>query len=154
MTIEMSTNDHIPDFKIMHDGTWIHDGAPIKREALAKLFGRRALKIDEDGYYWLQTPYEKYPIIVEDVPFVIVEYVLENGVINLRTNMDEHVAMTAAHPLELRKNKVTGDILPYVHLRDGLYARLGRSVYYALVQEFGESVTSDGVTYPLGIMSE
>ena len=50
------------DFKITRDGTWYHDGAPIKREALAKLFAGRALKVDGDGNYWLQTPFEKYPV--------------------------------------------------------------------------------------------
>ena len=150
----MSENLPTADFKIMHDGTWYHDGAPIARAALAKLFGQRALKIDEEGRYWLQTPYEKYPIIVEDVPFVVIDYSDDNGVIALQTNMEERVDITVAHPLELRKNKVSGGMLPYIHVRDGLYARLGRSVYYAMVEEFGESLVSDGASYPLGIMGE
>lgn len=146
----MIENINDADFKICHDGTWIHDGSPIQRDALAKLFGLRALKIDENGHYWLQTPYEKYPIIVEDVPFVIVGYIVENDVVTMQTNMDEIVEINHDHPLELRKNKVSGDVLPYIHVRDGLYARLGRAVYYALINEFGECVNSNGQSYPLG----
>ena len=71
---ETMSENQTADFKIAYDGTWYHDGAPIKREALAKLFSDRALKIDKDGKYWLQTPYEKYPVEVEDVPYVIVDY--------------------------------------------------------------------------------
>ena len=66
-----------PDFKIARDGTWFHNNAPIQREALARLFSDRALKIDEHGQYWLATPFEQYPVEVEDVPYVIVDYELQ-----------------------------------------------------------------------------
>jgi uncharacterized protein len=62
------------DFKIAYDGTWFHEGVRIQRDALAKLFSDRALKIDAEGNYWLQTPFEKYPVEVQDVPYVIVDF--------------------------------------------------------------------------------
>lgn len=142
------------DFRIRHDGVWEHNGAEIKREALAKLFGMRALKIDEQGAYWLQTPFEKYPIIVEDVPFIIVDYTVDNAVITLRTNLDETVNICEDHPLELRADKTSGDVLPYIHVRGGLYARLGRNVYYALIEQYGAEVMSSGKAYPLGVIEE
>lgn len=116
-----------PDFKIDRDGTWHHEGAPIKREALAKLFSDRALKIDDGGNYWLQTPFEKYAVEVEDVPFVVVDYEEENGKLTFRTNMNE----TTDKPLEMR------DEIPYVEVRGGLYARINRAVYYNLIEAFG-----------------
>jgi len=119
-----------PDFRIARDGTWFHDGAPIKREALAKLFSDRALKMDEDGNYWLQTPFEKYPVEVEDVPFVIVDYKEEDSVLKFRTNMQEKTNK----PIEMR------DEVPYVEVREGLYARISRSVYYNLIEEFGAKI--------------
>lgn len=119
-----------PDFRIDRNGQWYHEGAPIKREALAKLFSDRALKIDEDGNCWLSTPFEKYPVEVEDVPYVAVDYEEESGKITFRTNMDE----TTDKPIEMR-----GEI-PYVEVRDGLYARISRSVYYNLIDEFGPEV--------------
>jgi uncharacterized protein len=142
------------DFKIDKDGQWYHDGAPIKREALARLFSDRALKIDEEGRYWLQTPFEKYPVIVEDSPYVIVDFKVRDGVVALKSNMDEVVEVGANHPLELRYSKAYEMELPYIEIRNGLHARLGRNVYYALVEQFGTHIESKGVRFALGHVRE
>ncbi|MBL4803421.1 MAG: DUF1285 domain-containing protein [Alphaproteobacteria bacterium] len=140
----MQEEENTGDFRIAQDGTWFHDGDEIKREALARLFATRALKVDENGDYWLATPYEKYPVEVEDVPFVIVNYEQEGDDVVLKTNMDEQVKVSPSHPLELRNN------IPYIDVRDGLYARLGRSVLYNLIEEYGAELKSGGKTYKLG----
>jgi len=132
------------DFKIDANGQWFHDGAPIKRDALAKLFSDRALKIDGGGNYWLQTPYEKYPVIVEDVPYIAVDYELRDSVITFRTNMDEEIELRRDAAWEIRGG------VPYFEVRDGLFAKLGRSVYYNLIEEFGESFESDGRVFNNG----
>ena len=132
------------DFRIDAQGNWYHDGAPIKRDALAKLFSDRALKIDEDGNYWLQTPFEKYPVIVEDVPYIAVDYELRDGVVAFRTNMDEEIQLLKDTQWEIR------DEIPYFEVRDGLFAKLGRSVYYNLIEEFGESFESNGRVFNNG----
>ena len=123
------------DFRIDRNGAWYHEGAPIQRAALAKLFADRALKIDEDGRYWLQTPYEKYPVEVEDVPFVIIDYQGEAGALKFRTNMEEKTDK----PIEMR------DEIPYVEVRAGLYARINRAVYYNLIEQFGPEIFEKGV---------
>ncbi len=132
------------DFKILRNGTWLHNGAPINRKRLAKLFADRALKIDEQGKYWLQTPFEKYPVEVEDVPFVVVDYDESGGDIDLRTNMDEIIALGPEHPLELRGG------VPYIDVRGGLYARVSRAVYYNMIEAYGAKIQSRGQVYPLG----
>lgn len=129
-----------PDFRIARDGVWYHENAPIKREALAKLFSDRALKCDEGGSYWLQTPYEKYAVEVEDVPYIIVDY---DGM-TFRTNMDEPVTLNSSSVWEIR------DGIPYIEIRDRLFARISRAVLYNLIEEFGESIESDGKIFPLG----
>ncbi len=128
------------DFRIDRDGTWFHDGAPIKREALTKLFADRALKIDEEGNYWLQTPFEKYPVEVEDVPFVVVDY---EG-FDFRTNLAEVISLNDKTNWELR------DGIPYVEIRNGLFARIGRAVLYNLIREHGESIKVENKTFKLG----
>ncbi len=133
------------DFYIAKDGTWYHEGVEIKRAALAKLFSDRALKIDEDGRYWLQTPFEKYPVEVEDVPYVIVDYTQTQEGIDLKTNMDQCIQLDSDHILELRDN------IPYVEIRGGLYARMGRNVYYNLIEEYGSSLSSYGQNFVLGV---
>ncbi len=136
------------DFKIAYDGTWFHEGGAIKREALAKLFSDRALKIDEQGQYWLSTPFEKYPVEVEDVPYVIVDFEEEDGALTLRTNMNESFSLNANSAWELREG------IPYVEVRNGLYARLGRSVYYNLVERFGPEIEIAGTRFSLGSLND
>src|SRR5262245_24999405 len=58
------------DIVIARDGSWSHEGAPIAREALVRLFST-ILRKDPDGVY-LVTPVEKMKITVEDAPFVAV----------------------------------------------------------------------------------
>ena len=128
------------DFRIDTNGNWFHEGAPIKRAALAKLFSDRALKVDEDGNYWLQTPYEKYPVDVEDVPYVIVNY---EG-LTLITNMDERIELNENTNWELRSG------IPYVEIRKGLFAKISRSVLYNLIEEFGECIKIKDRSFPLG----
>ena len=50
--------------RIARDGTWYHQGSPIRRKPLVKLFSS-VLWRDSDGVYWLQTPVEKGRILVE-----------------------------------------------------------------------------------------
>ena len=135
--------EHPVDFRIARNGTWFHDGEEIKRAALAKLFSDRALIIDDDGHYWLKTPYEQYPVEVEDVPFVIVDYE-EGKTLTLITNMDETLELKKDTAWELR------DGIPYVEVRSNLFARLGRAVLYNLIEQYGEVVVSDGQEFPLG----
>lgn len=139
-----------PDFRIARDGTWYHDGAPIRRIALAKLFSDRALKMDAQGNYWLQTPFEKYSVEVEDVPYVIndYEYCPESGVLTLTSNMGEQVEVSENNPLELRDN------VPYINLRDGLFARIARAPYYNLIEQFGDKIKSHGQNFLLGEWNE
>jgi len=128
--------------EIRKNGTWLHQGRPIRRSSLVKLFAA-VLKIDENGDYWLQTPVERGRITVEDKPFIAVEMQVktsENGQnLLFRTNLDDWVTVDAAHPLLF-------DDTPYVMVRDGLAARLNRAVYYALMER-AEPAADDPTIY-------
>jgi hypothetical protein len=58
------------DMRIGRDGTWFHQGTPIGRMELVRLFAS-LLRKDDDGFV-LVTPAEKLSILVEDVPFIAV----------------------------------------------------------------------------------
>ena len=58
------------DMRICRDGTWVHEGRPIRRMAMVKLFAS-ILKREGDEYF-LVTPVEKVRIQVEDTPFLAV----------------------------------------------------------------------------------
>jgi uncharacterized protein len=135
--------------KIARDGSWWHEGRPIGRPALVKLFAS-VLRRAADGSYWLVTPVERGRIEVEDVPFVAVELAADGrGAgqrLSLRSNLDQWVTVGPDHPLRLRRSVAAAGeaaLVPYVELRDGLEARLVRSVYYQLV-ELGEEQRLDG----------
>jgi hypothetical protein len=58
--------------RIARDGTWFHEGSPIGRQAMVRLFST-ILRREGDGSFVLVTPVEKLSIEVEDAPFVAVE---------------------------------------------------------------------------------
>jgi hypothetical protein len=92
------------------------------------------LRCDSDGSHWLVTPQEKLSIEVEDAPFLAVEITSEGSnmerVMAFRLNSDDLVLAGPEHPIELR-----GDAsLPYLLVRDALWARIARNPYYELAE--------------------
>lgn len=127
--------------RIDRDGRWYYENSPIGRLPLVKLFST-VLSRDADGTYWLTTPAERGTIEVEDVPFVAVEMEVSGAgpdqKLRLRTNIDQWVVVDGEHPVWLGEGNgvghdAAGGPTPYVHVRDGLNARIARSVYYDLV---------------------
>lgn len=154
------------DMRIARDGTWFYHGSPIGRKPMVKLFAG-VLGRDEAGDYWLETPYEKCRIQVEDAPFAAVEMTVdglaEGQILTFRTNVDEMVTAGADHPLRFHMDPETGEPSPYILVRDGLDALMVRAVYYDLVelgveetvggeQTFG--VWSKGVFFPMAKIEE
>jgi hypothetical protein len=125
------------DMRIARDGTWFHQGGPIKRMALVKLFST-VLRRDESGDFWLVTPVERGRIEVEDAPFVAVELHAEGAgkaqMLRLRTNLDHWVTVGASHPIRVTENPDTREPAPYVLVRDNLEARISRAVFYELAE--------------------
>src|SRR5574343_2065421 len=107
------------DMRIARDGTWFHEGTPIGRAPLVKLFAS-ILKLEE-GRYYLVTPVEKLGIQVEDAPFIAVDFQIENQGpdqrITFTTNVGDEVTAGADNPL--RMNPDPGGA-PYVMVRRGL----------------------------------
>jgi|SRR5579884_412142 len=134
------------DMRIAADGTWFYLNTPIGRPALVKLFAS-VLKREGDGYF-LVTPVEKCGIQVDDVPFLAVEFDIEQGaggrVLHFRTNVDDWVACGPEHPLRFEPESGTGGLKPYVHVRRGLWARVTRALFFDLV-ELGEEREVDGI---------
>lgn len=120
-------------FRILADGSWLHDGRPVVRPALVRLFAS-VLRREPDGSYWLVTPTERAAVAVDDAPFLAVDVTAEgsgrDAEIRFRTNIDSWVRLDADHPLRI----AGGDKgpRPYVGLGGGLEALIARSVYYDL----------------------
>jgi len=121
--------------RIARDGTWYHQGSPIGRAAMVRLFST-ILRREPDGGHVLVTPVEKLDIEVEDAPFVAVELKREGDgesmQLALRLNTDEIVAVDADHGLRFEQRE--DGPRPYLHVRGGLEALIARSVYNELAQ--------------------
>lgn len=143
------------DIRIAADGTWYHEGDPIRRDALVRLFAT-VLRKDPDGYC-LVTPAEKLLIEVEDAPFVAVGLEVKgqgrDAELLFSTNVGDHVVADAEHPL--RVDEPAGEPRPYVTVRDRLEALINRPVFYRLVDQALEEgdelvVYSRGTRFVLG----
>jgi hypothetical protein len=137
--------------QILPDGTWLHEGDPIRREAMVRAFAGLMTR-DEAGQHWLVTPFEKLTIAVDDAPFVAVDCAVKDGDIAFRLNTDELVLAGPEHPIHAAGDADTPAI--YVHVRRGCDARLNRSTWAQLVdialdQSDGTSVTSGTENYSL-----
>jgi hypothetical protein len=87
------------------------------------------------------------PIEVEDAPFLAVAMSIEGGKeqrLSFRTSLDDMVTADPSHPLSFRGEK-DGSLTPFVLIRDGLNARIARSVYYELVAVADEAGGASGI---------
>jgi len=145
------------DIRIARDGTWFHEGAPIGRKALVRLFAS-VLWRDEGGGYWLRTPAERGRIEVEDAPFVAVELSVKgegrHQVLAFRTKLDDWVEAGPEHPLRVVEGPAKSDLSPYILVRDRLEALVLRPVYYELAELAVPAPASAGATAAgLGVWS-
>src|SRR6185437_14036425 len=149
------------DIRIARDGTWFHQGAPIWRPELVRLFST-ILRKEADAYY-LVTPMEKMLIVVEDVPFLAVlldvRGLKEEQRLLFSTNVGDRVVAGTDHRIRMEITPAGKAPSPYIRVRSGLDARISRSVFYQLaemtvagVREFeGQlGVWSSDLFFPLG----
>jgi uncharacterized protein len=120
--------------RIARDGTWFHEGSPIARAAMVRLFST-ILRREPDGSYVLVTPVEKLGIDVEDAPFVAVEVRSEGEgrtrTLAFRLNTGDVIIAGPDHPIRFA---ATDEAHPYLEVRPGLEALVGRPVYYELAE--------------------
>jgi uncharacterized protein len=130
------------EMRIARDGTWFHQGSPIGRPAMVRLFST-ILRREPDGGFVLVTPAEKLDILVEDAPFVAVELKSEgegrDRTLAFRLNTGDLVVAGPDHPLRFDAGPH-----PYVEVRGGLDALVVRPVYY----ELAEIALAEGATPP------
>ncbi|MEH3118330.1 MAG: DUF1285 domain-containing protein [Methylorubrum populi] len=132
------------DIRIAADGTWFHNGSPIRRPKLVALFAS-ILRKEPDGSTVLVTPAEKVRITVDDAPFAAVEMAVEGEGearrIAFRTTVDDLVPADAGHPLRFEDG--AEGLKPYLHVRRDLWALVSRPLTYDLVG-MGEEREIDG----------
>ena len=144
------------DIRIAANGDWFHEGAVVKRFAIARLFAT-ILRV-ENGEHFLVTPAEKLRIRVDDAPFIATDFETEGEGATRRIvfaiNVGDAVLADAEHSIVVEDRD--GEPRPYVHVRDGLRALIARPAFYRLVdlaeEADGEAeVWSAGERFVLGV---
>ena len=123
------------EMRIARDGTWYHQGTPIGRPAMVRLFST-VLRREPDGAHVLVTPVEKLDIKVDDAAFVAVALKAEGSgpyaCLAFQLNTGDLVTAGPEHRLRFAEGK--DGPRPYLHVRRGLEALIARPVYYELAE--------------------
>jgi hypothetical protein len=129
--------EHVGEIDICIDDNmrWWHEGEIFQRESLVRLFASILRK--EGDTYFLVTPAEKLAIVVEDVPFEIINMLNDGSTKVFITNTEDKIFLTQESQWQLRDYQ--GVNIPYVLVRDDLWARVNRTVYYQMIEEAAKS---------------
>ena len=142
--------------RIARDGTWYHEGQPINRPAMVRLFST-VLRREPDGRHVLVTPVEKLDIDVEGTAFRAVQIRIEGEGRDQRIafSLDSGDVVMLGPDHELRVVETEGGPSPRIMVRHGLEAELSRNLYYELAEialaggENPPGVWSGGRFFPL-----
>lgn len=139
------------DIVIRADGVWMHEGSPIGRPEMVRLFST-ILRQDPDGLH-LVTPVEKLRIRAEDLPFRAVAVRRDADDLIFTTDVGDEARAGADHMIVVETEN--GEPRPRIHVRGDLWARIARPVFYELVEMadiFDDRlcVRSGGQIFPLG----
>lgn len=123
------------DMRIARDGTWFHEGTPIGRPAMVRMFS--SILKREGERYFLVTPVEKVGIQVEDMPFLAVDFTAtgdgRDQVLRFVTKTEDEVVAGPENALRVVQDATGAAPLPLVHIRGGMEARIDRKTFYRLV---------------------
>ena len=161
------------DLIIKANGEWWHEGGHMTRESLVSLFATILWKEENNGTveYFLKTPVQKLRIQVEDVPLLINDVGIvnedDNSWLEFTTITGDVVRLDDEHPIRLnnyvadsnsvdsvnnlnsheenKRSQTDAQIRPYMEVRNGLTALIGRNVFYHLT-DIGELTERDGET--------
>lgn len=121
--------------RIARDGSWFHEGRPIGRPAMIRLFST-VLRREPDGTYVLVTPVEKLTIDVEATVFRATQMTMagegQSRRIGLTLDSGDALIVGPAHPLTVVETDDGPS--PRVAVRFGLEAELARPLYYELAE--------------------
>ena len=117
------------EITINREGDWLYNNSPIKNTKLVKLFS--SVLRNDNGSYFLVTPYEKVPVFSELAPYVITDFDISDNIITLHTNLDYSFPLNDQNTTRLVKYQNT--IIPLVHVRSGIDGFFNRAIYYKLV---------------------
>ena len=137
------------DIVIQRDGSWLHEGGLIKREALVKLFS--SVLWYEDGKHYLKTPAEKLKITVEATPFLMTQLTVQHAntsqqTLVLTSSYGDVIIVGEENQLSIDNSIIKGQEVPLVGIRYGMAGRLTSSILHELA-DLGEVVSDTNYDY-------
>ena len=141
--------------RIARDGTWYHQGSPIERPAMVRLFST-VLRREPDGSHVLVTPVEKLTIEVDSTAFRATQMTMagegEARRIGLTLDSGDALIVGPDHPLTVIATPDGPS--PRVAVRFGLEAELVRPLYYELAEIALDEGPNNPKGWPPGIWSD
>ena len=123
------------EMAILRDGTWLHQGSPITRQAMVRLFST-VLRREDDGSHVLVTPVEKLSIEVERTAFRAIAMTMEGEgeARSIAFELDSGDAVIAGPDHAISVVEDEDGPSPRIAVRYGLEAELDRPLYYELAE--------------------
>lgn len=142
--------------RIARDGTWFHEGRPIERPAMVRLFAS-VLRREPDGSHVLVTPVERLTIDVDATAFRATQMTMagEGKKRRIGLTLDSGDALIVGRAHGLTVLETPDGPSPRVAVRFGLEAELTRPLYYELAEialaegHNPPGIWSDGSFFPL-----
>jgi hypothetical protein len=124
-----------------HDGSWTHEGQPLRNRKLRALFDRSVRFLPEEGKFVVQVQQYRGEIAVEEAGFFVRAFDPAAGTLSLSDGSEERLDVST-----LRSSSRDGALLCLVKrelVRGGLLARFHHAAQAELmnaVEESGEGV--------------
>jgi hypothetical protein len=135
-----------------HDGSWTHEGQPLRNRKLRALFDRSVRYLPKEGTYVVQVQQYRGEIEVEEAGFFVRGFDAESGAISLSDGSEEALDVST-----LRVSERDGALLCRVKpdlVDGGLLARFHRAAQAEFMNaveasDAGSAVRIAGALHPL-----
>ncbi len=128
------------EIRIDRDCNWYCDGTRMIREDIIELLSRNVV-VDEDGNWLIKLENQSYPVIVEDVPFLVKGIARDGNSLRLVVNDNRQLNFPPGG-IELKND------IPYISLfNNRLDAKLSRNAFWKLSQYVREENNKYVIVY-------
>lgn len=115
----------LKEIRIKRDGKWYANDNEMFRKPILNIFATHLCR-DEEGQFFIKLNDETFPVVVEDVPFLVVDAHIKDGAIVLVFHDQQEMVVDHEIPVHFK-----GDV-PYVSYRWEKDTRLDRSAFWMI----------------------